>query len=142
MKQSVTLYLRVTLIIFSLAFLFASCSKKDSDISPPPASSSFTGQFQVVDGADTYIIQVENKGNNKYQIKNFGGFLNTPVNAVLEGNTLTIPTQTFYNPNGHTLTLVGIGALVTKNSKDDTVKFDYTVTGFANYSGDFEGTRK
>ena len=104
--------------------------------------ASFAGQYHVVDDTETYTLKIENKGGANFQIYEFGGFLNAPVKAVAEGNTLKIPSQTFKNPNGNTLTVVGSGVLATKTSKDDTITFQFTVSGFANYSGDFKGTRK
>jgi len=62
---------------------------------------------------------------------------------VLEGNSLKIPSQTFTNAgSGKSITVTGTGILLTKGKKDDTIRFDYKVTGFTNYESDFEGTRK
>lgn len=138
MKKSVTVLRNISLFVLASSFFFSSCSK-DKDVAP---ANSFAGQYLVVDDNETYVLKIENKGGNNFQIIEFGGFLNAPLKAVAEGKTLTIPTQTFTNPNGNKLTIVGIGALTTKNSKDDTINFDYTVSGFANYEGDFSGTRK
>ncbi|HKH61945.1 MAG TPA: hypothetical protein VKA49_13985 [Flavitalea sp.] len=139
MKKSVSVLRNISLVILSVSFFLASCSK-DKDIAAPAAS--FAGQYLVADDTETYILKVENKGGNNFQIIEFGGFLNAPLKAVAEGNTLKIPSQTFTNPNGKKLTVVGTGVLATKNSKDDTITFQYTVSGFANYDGDFTGTRK
>ena len=138
MKQSVVLFKNI-LVILSIALFFASCSKNKDVIIP---DTSFAGEYQVIDDNETYVLKVESKGGNNFQIKEFGGFLNAPLNAVGAGNTLTIPSQTFNNPNGSTITIVGTDVLSTKNSKDDTITFQYSVSGFADYNGDFEGTRK
>jgi len=108
-------------------------------VSPP---ISFAGQYQVIDDFETYVLKVESKGANGFQIKEFGGFLNAPLNAESKGNTLIIPSQTFTNPNGTKITIVGTGVLETKDSKDDTIRFHYSVSGFSNYNGDFSGKRK
>jgi len=139
MKKSVSVLRNISLLLLSTSFFLSSCSK-DKDIAAPAVS--FAGQYHVVDDNETYTLKVENKGGNNFQIIEFGGFLNAPLKAVAEGNTLKIPSQTFKNPNGNTLTVVGTGVLSTKNSKDDTITFQYSVTGFANYNGDFAGTRK
>ena len=139
MKKSVTVLRSISLFIISASFFFSSCSK-DKDIAAPAVA--FAGQYLVVDDNETYMLKVENKGGNNFQIIEFGGFLNAPLKANAEGNTLQIPSQTFTNPNGNKLTVVGTGVLSTKNSKDDTIIFQYKVSGFANYDGDFTGTRK
>lgn len=139
MKKSVSILKKLSLVILSVSFILTSCSK-DKDMGAP--STPFAGQYLVVDDTETYTLKVENKGGSNFQIIEFGGFLNAPVKAVAEGNTLKIPSQTFTNPNGNKLTVVGTGVLSTKNSKDDQITFQYTVSGFANYSGDFTGMRK
>jgi hypothetical protein len=92
--------------------------------------------------SETYTLQIESKGGSNFQIKEFGGFLNAPLNAVLDGNTLKVPAQTFTNPGGKAITITGKGGLSTKVKKDDTIKFEYKVTGWQEYESDFEGTRK
>ena len=87
-------------------------------------------------------MKVENKGGNNFQIIEFGGFLNAPLKAVSEGNTLKIPSQTFTNSNGKSITYYRYGHIANKSKKDDTIKFDYAVTGFTEYEGDLEGTRQ
>jgi hypothetical protein len=145
MKQSVSLFKDIALvIILTLSFLafslfITSCSKEKGAALPDVA---FAGQYQVVDDNETYVLQVVSKGGNNFQINEFGGFLNVPLNAVAQGNMLTIPSQTFTNPNGSVITVVGKGVLSTTNSKDDTITFQYSVSGFAEYEGDFTGTRK
>jgi hypothetical protein len=140
MKQSVFLFRNISLVVLSFGLFLASCSK-DKDIVASPAAA-FTGQYHVVDDTETYTLKIESKGGSNFQIREFGGFLNVPLNAVADGNTLNIPKQSFTNPSGKTLTVVGKGVLTTKSKKDDTITFQYTVSGFANYDGDFTGTRK
>ena len=121
--------------------VIASCSKSKDDNGPSTAAA-FVGKYLVVDPSETYTIEIAHKGGNNFQIKEFAGFLNAPLNAVLIRNALTIPSQTFTNPSGKSITLTGTGVLSTKAKKDDTIKFDYKMTGWQNYDGDFEGTRK
>lgn len=141
MTHATSLIKKFSFVLLTIALAFASCSKKDSGISGPPAAP-FAGNYLVVEEDETYTLKVENTSGSNYQIKNFGGFMNAPVKAVANGTSLSIPTQTFKNPNGNTLTISGSGNLITKGDKDDTIKFTYSVSGYANYSGDFEGARQ
>ena len=139
MKNSFAISRSISLFFLSLTFVFASCSK--SKDRAPVRGAEFIGQYQVVDD-ETYTLIIENKGGSNFQIKEFGGFLNVPLNAVLDGGALKIPAQTFTNANGKSITITGKGVLSTKTKKDDTIKFEYKVTGFTEYESDFEGTRK
>ncbi len=141
MKQTAFLIQKLSFVLLSITLALVSCSKKDSGVSGPP-SAPFAGQYLVVDEDETYTLQVESTGGSDFQIKNFGGFMNVPVKAKANGSMLTIPTQTFKNPNGNTLTVSGSGSLVTKGAKDDTILLTYTLSGFANYNGDVEGSRQ
>lgn len=141
MKHSFSLFRNISLLFLSFTLLLASCSKSKND-TVPVQGAEFIGQYKVVDPSETYTLEITNKGGSNFQIKEFGGFLNVPLNAVFEGNKLKIPSQTFKNPNGKSLTVTGSGVLSTKAKKDDTVKFEYKVTGFTEYESDFEGTRK
>lgn len=140
MKHSFSIFSKLSLVLISFTLLLASCSKSKND-TVPVQGSEFIGQYLVVDN-ETYTLIIENKGGSNFQIKEFGGFLNVPLKAVAEGNALNIPSQTFKNSNGKSITITGKGVLSTKSKKDDTIKFDYKVTGWQEYDGDFEGVRK
>jgi hypothetical protein len=140
MKHSISLSRNISFLALSLFMLFASCSKdKDSTTTAPTAT--FAGQYLVVDD-ETYTLVITSKGGNNFQISEFGGFLNVPLNAVANGSTLTIPSQTFTNPSGKSITVTGTGKLSTKTKKDDTISFEYAVTGYTSYESDFVGSRK
>jgi len=141
MKHSFSILRNISLLLLSFSLVLASCSK-DKDDSPSSQGNSFVGQYLVVDPSETYTLEVSHKGGSNFQIKEFGGFLNAPLNAVLNGSSLNIPSQTFTNPSGKSITITGTGVLSTKVKKDDTIKFEYKVSGFTNYESDFEGTRK
>ncbi len=141
MKHSFSFFRNISLILLSFTAVLASCSKSKDDV-VPVQGTAFAGQYVVVDPSETYTLQIDSKGGSNFQIKEFGGFLNAPLNAVVDGNSLKIPSQTFTNPSGKSITITGKGVLSTKAKKDDTIKFDYKVTGWQNYEGDFEGTRK
>jgi hypothetical protein len=141
MKHSFSISRNLSLLFLSSTLVLASCSK-DKDDTVPAQGAAFAGQYLVVDPSETYTLQIESKGGKNFQIKEFGGFLNAPLNAVVEGSTLKVPAQTFTNPSGKSITISGAGVLSTKVKKDDTIKFDYKVTGWQEYESDFEGTRK
>ena len=141
MKHSFSIFRNFSLLLLSATLVLASCSK-DNDDGISAQQSAFVGKYLVVDPSETYTIEVSHKGGNNFQIKEFAGFLNVPLNAVLNGSALNIPSQTFKNPSGKSITITGTGVLSTKAKKDDTIKFDYKVSGFTNYESDFEGTRK
>ena len=141
MKHSFSISRNRSLFFLFFTLLLASCSKSKDD-SVPPQGAAFVGQYIVADPSETYTLQIESKGGSNFQIKEFGGFLNVPLNAVLEGSTLKVPSQTFTNGSGKSITITGTGVLQTKAKKDDTIKFDYKVTGWQDYESDFEGTRK
>ena len=141
MKHSFSISRNLSFLFLSLSLVLASCSKDKNDTAPAQGAA-FAGQYLVVDPSETYTLQIESKGGKNFQIKEFGGFLNAPLNAVLDGRTLKVPAQTFTNPSGKSITISGAGILSTKVKKDDTIKFDYKVTGWQEYESDFEGTRK
>ena len=141
MKHSFFNFRSLSFLFLSFSLVLASCNK-DNDDTVPAQGAAFAGQYLVVDPSETYTLQIESKGGSNFQIKEFGGFLNTPLNAVLDGNTLKVPAQTFTNPSGKSITISGAGVLSTKVKKDDTIKFEYQVTGWQEYESDFEGTRK
>ena len=141
MKQSLSLLTRISMAIFSFSLLLASCSKKDKV--DAPVNGAFAGQYLVEDDDETYTLRIEHKGGNEFHIKEFGGFLNAALKANLEGNVLKIPSQTFTNAGtGNSITIVGTGVLSTKTTKDDTVTFQYSLTGFGAHDGSFAGSRK
>lgn len=141
MKNSFSILRTLSLFLLSFSLVLASCSK-DKDDTAPAQGSEFVGQYLVVTPSETFTLGIEHKGGSNYNITEFAGFLNVPLKAVAEGNSLKIPSQTFKNPSGKSITITGTGVLSTKAKQNDTVKFDYKVTGFTQYESDFEGTRK
>jgi hypothetical protein len=141
MKHSFSISRNISFLLLSFSLLLGSCSKNKDDAAPAQGAA-FAGQYLVIDPSETYTLQVVSKGGGNFQIKEFGGFLNAGLNAVLDGNSLKIPAQTFTNPSGKSITITGKGVLSTKNRKDDTIKFEYKLTGWQEYESDFEGTRK
>jgi len=142
MKHSFVIFRNLSILLLSFTLILGACSKNSHDDSSAQ-QSAFAGKYLVVTSSETFTLQIDNSGGSNFKIKEFGGFLNVPLNAVLEGNSLKIPSQTFTNAgSGKSITVTGTGILLTKGKKDDTIRFDYKVTGFTNYESDFEGTRK
>jgi len=141
MKHSISIFRNISFFLLSFSLLLASCSKSKDDTTPA-GGNEFVGKYLVVDPSETYTIEIKQKGGSNFEITEFAGFLNAPLKAVFDGSALKIPSQTFTNPGGKSITLTGTGVLSTKAKKDDTIKFDYKVSGFTNYESDFEGTRK
>lgn len=137
MKRSIVTVKTLIMAAFSLSLLFASCSKKDK-----AEGTEFVGSYAVEDGDDDYTLTIESKGGNKYQIKNFGGFMYVPIEATATGGQLKVPSQTFKNSSGFEITIQGTGVLANKSASNDLLKFTYQVSGSANYESDFEGIRK
>jgi hypothetical protein len=141
MKQAIvtrsSFFRNISLAVLSLSLVFTSCSKNNDKV----VGSEFVGSYAVQEDDDAYTIAIESKGGNKYQIKNFGGFMYVPIEANAVGSQLNIPSQTFKNSSGFEITITGTGSLTTKSKKDDTIKFNYSVSGSANYDSEFEGTR-
>lgn len=142
MKQfsiSQPLFRNTLMAFFSLSIAFASCSKSKDE---PASVAPFAGQYAVENDDDDFTLIVNKKGGNDYELIEFGGFLNVPLKAKANGNELQIPTQTFTNGNGKSITISGKGYLITKSAPNDGIRFEYSVSGYANYDSDFEGSRK
>ena len=140
MKQTLSIVRNFALTVLSVSFLLVACSKKDDQATVPTAP--FAGSYVVTDDDDSYTLKIENTGGNNFNIRGFGGFLNVPLKSVAEGKTLKIPSQTFTNPSGKSITIVGNGTLSTKNTPDDMISFQYDLTGYAAHSGSFVAIRK
>jgi hypothetical protein len=115
--------------------VLSSCSKDKNEVIPVAA---FEGNYEATKSNNTkYTMTIEKKSGNQFQIKNFAGFLNAPLNATAAGTTMTIPTQTFTNPNGKQLILSGTASLT-----GDELSVQYSVRGFTEYDSDLLAKRK
>jgi hypothetical protein len=83
MKHSLSIFRNISLLFLSASLVLASCSK-DKDDSVSSQQSAFVGKYLVVDASETYTVEVLHKGGNNFQIKEFAGFLNVPLNACIE----------------------------------------------------------
>jgi hypothetical protein len=102
----------------------------------------FVGDYDVEDISQSsgyvynYTVSVSKAGANQIQISNFADLFNVPVKANVNGMSFAIPTQTFTNPSGKSISVSGTGTLV-----GDLLTFQYTTTGYLDYVGDCEAIR-
>jgi hypothetical protein len=129
----------LTIVTF-LAIILSSCS--DNDAVNPDTRQQFIGSYNVEDiSAATgtkynYNVDIDLGSKGDLELSNFGGVMNVPVKAKLDGNLLTVSSQTFTNPNGSTLTVSGTGTFT-----GVTLTFTYTLSGYGEYTGNCVATR-
>ena len=102
--------------LFIAALLLLSSCKDDGDETSPDVAK-LTGTYAVsetnmYDAVDNYTITIKgsNGGTTNIEISNFGGFMYVPVKGTIQGNTLTIPSQTF--TANSTIKIAGSGTLI------------------------------
>lgn len=129
--KNVTLLEFVMYAVFLAVALLASSCSDDDDQAP-----SFFGSYAVDDISSAsgytykYDMTVADASNGDLNLSNFADLFKVPVKAKLEGNKLTINSQTFHGQNNKTIEVSGSGT-VTGN----VINFTYTTTGDLNYSG-------
>lgn len=134
-----TLQVTRTLVwaIISFSALLYSCQEDDSELTP---STDFTGTYFVEeedpDDSFTLIIEKHESKKGYLQIRNFGGFMNIPIDGKASGNMLEIPTQTF-SEGTKELILSG-----TANFVSDTLIIDYQVRGFTSFDSQDRAIRQ
>ena len=113
----------ITVMGFAIVTLTA-CS--DDDDAPNPDIAKLVGSYSVVDTdedgeIENYSIGITQSKNGDLEISNFGDIMYVPVKASINGNAVTVPSQTF---NGKSMTIVvqGSGTL-----NGNTLNFDYTI---------------
>ena len=99
-----------------IALLFLS-SCKDDDETTSPDVAKLSGTYNVsetnkYDDVDTYTITIKKSkdGAANVEISNFGGFMYVPVKGAIQGNSFTIPSQTF--TANSTIKISGSGTLI------------------------------
>lgn len=113
----------ITVLMFAIVTL-TSCS--DDDDGPNPDIAKVVGSYSVVDTdedgeVENYSINITKSKDGGLEISNFGDIMYVPVKATINGNTFTVPPQTF---NGKSMTIVVAGN-GTMNA--NTLNFDYTI---------------
>jgi hypothetical protein len=113
--------------LLTATMFIAACS--DDDENPFAADvQKVVGTYAVEDTdegdeVETYSISIaqSNAGGPNLEISNFGDIMYVPVKALIKGNTLTVPPQTF---TGKTMTIIISGQGTLNGS---TLNFDYTI---------------
>ena len=126
----------------SVLFTLASCS--DDDDAKPDTRSQFLGTYAVEDVSGSsgytyeYDVTISNGADGYLNISNFADMFNIPVKASVDGNKITIKSQTFTNPSsGKTIQVSGSGTL-----SGNVLNFTYTTTGYLNYTGTCKANKK
>ena len=126
----------------SVLFTLASCS--DDDDAKPDTRSQFIGTYAVEDVSGSsgytykYDVTISNGSDGYLHISNFADMFNIPVMASVDGNKITIKSQTFTNPSsGNSIQVSGAGTL-----SGNVLNFTYTTTGYLNYTGTCKASKK
>jgi hypothetical protein len=126
----------------SVIFTLASCS--DDDEAKPDTRSMFIGTYAVEDVSGSngytyeYDVTISNGSDGNLDLSNFADIFNIPVKASVDGNNLTIKSQSFTNPSsGNTIQVSGSGTL-----SGNVLNFTYTTTGYINYTGTCKASKK
>ena len=130
------------IIMTLLTLALTNCSNDDED-QGPDTRPQFVGTYEVDDVSAgsgyvyEYNVTISNGTSSDLQISNFGDIFNVPVKATVKGNNLTIPKQSFKNPSGKTIEVVGSGTI-----SGDILIFDYTMKGYIDYVGNCTASKK
>jgi len=128
------------IILTLLTLALASCS---DDEKGPDTRALFVGTYKVEDISTStgyvynYDVTISNGDGGELQISNFADMFNVPVKATVNGKVLTIKSQTFTNPSGKTIVVSGTGSI-----ENNVLSFNYTTTGYLNYSGNCKANKK
>lgn len=126
----------------SVIFTLASCS--DDDEAKPDTRSLFIGSYAVEDVSSSsgytyeYDVTISNGPDGYLHISNFADMFNAPVKASVDGNKITIKSQTFTNSSsGNSIQVSGSGTL-----SGNILNFTYSTTGYLDYSGTCKASKK
>lgn len=135
--SAVIMYVLLVCVVFTLT----NCSKDDEV--KPDTRAQFIGTYEVEDVSSSsgniyeYDVTISNGTAGDLNISNFADIFNVPVKATVDGNKITIKTQSFTNPNsGNTIEVSGAGTL-----SGNTLNFTYTTKGYMNYTGTCKATK-
>jgi hypothetical protein len=129
------------LALLAVLITLSSCSKDDD--ARPDTRGQFIGTYAVEDKSDYsgnlyyYDITISNGNNGEVNISNFADMFNVPVKGTVDGNKITIKSQTFKNPSGLELEVSGSGTIT-----GDVITFTYTTTKDLDYTGHCKATKK
>jgi hypothetical protein len=135
----ITIQVKLVLLILVALISLAGCKKNDEAVLP--AAAAFEGKYEVQssDPSEVYTFTFTKHPTkaNSFNITKMLSFLNVPLVAEAVGTQLTIPSQTFKNPNGKQLVISGNGTL-----NGDVLSIKCAVRGFADLDYDLTAKRK
>jgi len=130
--------------VFMVSVLFTLASCSDDDNAKPDTRSQFIGTYAVEDVSGSsgytyeYDVTISNGSDGYLNISNFADMFNIPVKASVDGNKITIKSQSFTNPSsGNSIQVSGSGTL-----SGNVLNFTYTTTGYLNYTGTCKANKK
>lgn len=116
----------INALLLTAAIFMASCSDDDDKFGGD--ASKAVGTYTVEDTAEwgevehySITISPSTSGGPNVEISNFGDIMYVPVNALVQGNKFSIPSQTFKGKS-MTIILSGNGTL-----NGSTLNFDYSI---------------
>ena len=133
----------ISYYVFLACILFAVASCADEDEARPDTRAQFIGTYEVEDVSTssghtyTYTVTISNGPNGELHFSNFADMFNAPVKATVDGNKITIKSQSFTNSgSGNTIHVSGSGTLA-----GNVLNFSYTTTGYLDYTGTCTATK-
>jgi hypothetical protein len=127
----------------SVLVTLASCSDDDEAVKPD-TRAQFIGTYAVEDISSSsgyvyeYDVTISNGTDGYLNVSNFADMFNVPVKASVDGNKITIKSQSFTNPSsGNSIQVSGSGTL-----SGNVLNFTYTTTGYLNYTGTCTASKK
>lgn len=131
----------VMLALLTAMITLSSCSSDDE--AKPDTRPQFIGTYAVEDESANsgylyhYDITISNGNDGEVNISNFADMFNVPVKGTVDGNKLTVKSQTFKNPSGNEIQVSGAGTIT-----GDVLTFTYTTTGYLDYTGKCKANKK
>jgi hypothetical protein len=132
----------IMLALLTAMITLSSCSS-DDDEAKPDTRPQFIGTYAVEDESAAsqhlyhYDITISNGNDGEVNISNFADMFNVPVKGTVDGNKLTIKSQTFKNPSGKEIKVSGAGTI-----SGDVLNFTYTTAGYLDYTGTCKANKK
>lgn len=132
----------IMLALLATMITLSSCSS-DDDEAKPDTRAQFIGTYAVEDESAYsgqlyhYDLTISNANNGEVNMSKFADMFNVPVKGVVDGNKLTIKSQTFKNSSGAEIEVSGSGTIT-----GNVLTFTYTTTGYLDYTGKCKATKK
>ena len=131
-------------LLLTSTVLFSACNSGNESVAPAESRDPFVGTFAVVQTSPTihgseYAITITKSptDENVIEIANFADLLKKKVLAVIEGENITIPAQTFTSNTNTKITITGAGTLL-----GNKLTYTYSVKGGFNWDATCVSTKK